>query len=88
MSVLHLNVLPAPVYPETHKATAVVSRTSVRSGSGWRVTACDADGCPVVSVWDASPTTAWTEVDKDVATLARIATKHPDGVPMVRRRAS
>ncbi|WP_426751674.1 hypothetical protein [Myxococcus sp. Y35] len=87
MSVLHLNVLPQPAYPDA-RPTPAVSRTSVRSGTGYRVTALDADGHPVVSVWDASRTTAGHEVERLVSKLERIAAKHPDGVPFVRRRAS
>lgn len=86
MSVLHLNVLPPPAHPDA--PSPVVTRTSMRSGPGYRVTASDTDGNPVVSVWDASPTTAWKKAEAYVRTLASIATQNPDGVPFERRRAS
>lgn len=90
MSVLHLIVLAPPVYEEPRKATApaIVSRTEVRSGSGYRVTARDASGDPVVSVWDSSVSEARHVVERSAAKLASIAEKHPGGVPFERRRAS
>ncbi|QDE83265.1 hypothetical protein [Myxococcus xanthus] len=90
MSVLHLIVLAPPVYAEPEKATApaIVSRTEARSGSGYRVTARDASGDPVVSVWDSSVSEARHVVERSAAKLASIANKRPDGVPFVRRLAS
>ncbi|UAW08011.1 hypothetical protein [Myxococcus phage Mx4 ts27htf-1hrm-1] len=88
MTVLHLNVLPPPAYPEERTVTAGARITVRTSGPGYRATALDASGKLVVSLWAVCRTTASEEVERLVTKLASIAAKHPDGVPFERRRAA